>query len=107
MYPAYQRFRAGDAAGPQVDLGLVMQDKLVLFAGAAQHAFQFELGDHRGIQFGRIERQPLAAVLGLLERSLGVPEHRFGISAVAWITGDAAVDGQVNVVAVQLYRLPD
>ena len=94
VLPAHERLDAGDAAGREVDLRLVVQDQLVALERAAQ------LGD---------QRQPLARVavarrvvgleagarlLGLVHRDVGALQQRVGVGAV--LRAERGADARVH-----------
>src|SRR5207302_5726392 len=80
--PADQRLDPDDAAGLELDLGLVVKNELFLLQRLAQFALQRELlGDPLG-HFLVEEEVALACRFGLLQSGLGAAQKGFGIVSV-------------------------
>ena len=106
MPPAQQRFRAGDPAGGDLDLGLVEQHELALVDGLAHLPFQrHALGGVRVHLVGEERVGLAAALLGLVHRHFGVLEQRVGILAVSRRHGDADARAHAQLVTVDVERL--
>src|SRR5882724_13561459 len=101
MRPAYQRFRAGNLACPQIDLRLIVQREFLPLQGAPQTLLD-GLTLHGPDIHGRLEI--LIALtpifLGLVHRGVRVLDERFRIQAVIRIDAYANACGDVKIVLV-------
>ena len=105
MLPAQQGFGPHRQAAGRVELGLVVQAKLLLFDGIAQVLQQLQLlariGVHRHIEKAVAV---LAYALGVVHRSVGVHQQFLGRAAVARKHGDANAGGDFQLMLGHLER---
>ena len=90
MVPAGERFRADDASGAQLDLGLVPRDDVVVRDRVAQLLLVLEPALDR---LAKLDVEDLDAVppalLGAILRGVGVREQDFGVVGRVEVRRDA------------------
>ena len=100
VLPADQRLGADHCAGNQVDLRLVIQQKLVLPEGAPQTAFYRQSPHRTGVHVGAEELVFVAAVgLGVKHRGVRVLHHAVHVVAVIRIDADADAEADMQFVS--------
>ena len=106
MVPAQQRLDAGDLPARHIDLGLIVQRKLVALQRAAQRGFQRQALDRLRLDLlGEEAEAVLAVFLGEIHRHVGVLGQRLHVGAVGRIHRDADRGRGVALVAAELQRL--
>ena len=101
--PADQGLDADDAAGGQIVLGLVVEDKLLQAQGLAQRRLQGYLGEGAGGHVRGVELKAVAAlVLGLVHGGIGVAHQGVDVDAVLGVEADADAQGDIEGPAVQI-----
>ena len=103
--PAHQRLEAAGAAA-RIDLRLIDDIKFFLLDGAAQGRVERQAVARRGIERFGIELElPLAQLLGMVHRRVGMAQQRFEIFAIVRIDADADAAIDAHFVAVEHDRL--
>ena len=105
MHPSDQRFDAGDLAGREAGLGLVVQDELVLLDGAAQLARQGELAPARRVLPLRVHLDPGLQRLGQVHGRVGPLEQRVRVEGVLGEAGDADAGLHAEADRLEVERL--
>ena len=90
MGPAQQRLDAGDLAGRQIHLRLIVQRELLALQRMAQAVFQRQAFDRLHLRFlGEEAEIVLAVFLGEIHRRIGALGQRMHVGAVGREHGDA------------------
>ena len=106
MRPAQQRLAGRHAAGAQVDQRLVIQLELLRQERVAQVEFERAALLHRLLHVhGEETMAAAAAVLGGVQRHVGLLQQLVGVDAVDRRHGDADRGADVDAMAVDLERL--
>ena len=106
MAPAQQRLDAGDRAGVQIDLGLVMQQQLVALQRVPEVRLHREPLDRPGPGVAGEEPETVLAVaLDQIHRPVGVPGQGPDVGAVGRIDRHADRGRDVTFVTAELDRL--
>ena len=82
VLPAHERLDAGDAAGREIDLRLVVQDQLVALERAAQLGDQGQPLARVAVAGRVVGLEAGARLLGLVHRDVGALQQRLGLGAV-------------------------
>ena len=105
MLPAHERFDADDAAGTQVDLGLIAEAELVALHGVVQFALANESELGQVIHAGGVGAERVAShLLCAVHRAVRVAQQVLGLHPVLGEEGDAGTRGHEQFVAVELDR---
>src|SRR5450830_616439 len=106
VVPAHQRLHAEDLAAAQVDFRQVMQLQFVLFDGLFQVLGNGDPVDDFLVDLLGMEVVLVApAVLGAIQRHVGLDQHAVGAFAVLGIGADADAGRNPHFIAFQLVRL--
>ena len=85
MAPAHQRFHAGQRAGDDIEIGLVLEQQFLPRHGFAQRALEHQLRTCHRAHFARIELVVVAPqALRPEHRGLGVDQQFGHIIAIPW-----------------------
>ena len=103
--PAHEGLDAGDLAGSQVDLGLVVQHELVVADGPPQLAHEREVVRVVGVALGGVDGVARALVLGHVHGHIRALEQGLGRRAVLGVVGHAHARLGGERHALQLERL--
>ena len=104
VLPAHERLHADHAARGQRDLGLVVQDELVLVEGPAQLGQQRQALGRVGVALEVVGLDPRAGLLGLVHGDVGAAQQRRDVVAVQGAQRDADARLEVDRDAAQLER---
>ncbi len=105
MAPAQQGLHAGDAAAPDVPLGLVLEFEFAEFQRVPQAGLEVETLERMRVQLLGIELEiVLAHLLGLVHRDVGVLRERPLVQAVLRIGADPDADRDAELLADQQER---
>ncbi len=98
MLPADECFHADNRFRVEVELGLVIQDELLIFQGAAQIGFYGMPFSGKPVHV-RIEKlvSVAALLLGVVHRGIGIPHQGFGVLTVIGINADPDACGRVQL----------
>jgi len=106
MLPAQQRLEPGDPFGRGVDHRLIVQFQPAMRQRIAQVLFQQAAFLGIAVEVGGIEMMPSApAVLGGIERKVGVADQRFGRHAIIRRQGDPHRCANDNAMPLDRVRL--
>ena len=89
MLPAHERLDADHAAAAERDLGLEVQDELVVVERVTQLAQELEALGRVGVARGGVGLDVRARALGLVHRHVGVAQERRDVLAVVGLQRDA------------------
>ena len=105
MAPAHQRLDAGHAARAQLDLGLEVQDELVVVDGVGQLAGELDALAAVAVLARRVDLDLGLARLGLVHRDVGVAQQQRAVGPVQ--RGDRGADAgaDLRAKAVEVERL--
>ena len=97
MLPADQGFGTKYGAGAHIDLGLVIQNELILLEGLRDTVQAAIVGPGLLVLF-RVEDviTVLAGLLGLVHGLIGVAQQGVGIATILWVQGDAEAGRDLN-----------
>ena len=108
MHPAYQRFRADQAAARDFELRLVIQHQLAVAQRVAQAGFNAHALLHALVHVLAVEGDAAVGVgvvaLGPFHRDVGQRQQGFGVVAVLRVDADADAGAQAQVVAADQER---
>ena len=103
MAPAQQRLDAGDLAGDQIDLGLIVQQELVALQRVTEVRLHREPLDGLGPAIaGEKPETILAVALDEVHRHVGVAGQRLDVGAVERIDRHSDRSGDMTFVTVEL-----
>ena len=104
VLPAHERLDADHAAAAERDLGLEVQDELVVVEGVAQLAQELEPLGRVGVARGRVGLDVRARALGLVHRHVGVAQERRDVLAVVGLQRDADRGAELDGDAADVER---
>ena len=105
MLPAHQRFYTHNAAGGEVNLGLVVQQKFTPLQGAAHGTLHVQAGDGRGAHFWHKLAHAVAAMLfDAVHGDIGIAQQNLAMVAIAREDGDPNTGGHKHLAPHQLHR---
>ena len=104
VLPAHEGLHADDAAAAQRDLGLEVQDELVVVEGAAQLAQELEALGRVGVARGRVGLDVRAGALGLVHGDVGVAQQGRDVLAVVGLERDADRGAELDGDAAHVER---
>ena len=101
MLPAHERLHAGQAAGREIDLRLIVQAHLAALDRGAQLGRDRDTVADLDVERVAVEAEAVAAVfLGAIEREVGVDHEGVGRRDLGPIEGDADARRDAHLVAV-------
>ena len=107
MIPAHERLGAGDLAGLEVELGLVVDDDLAGLDRVGQLADQREAGARVAVARGAVDLVADAAGLGRVHGDVGALHQRLDVAAVLGEHRDADAGAHEQRQALEAERLLD
>ena len=105
VLPAHQRLHPQDLAAVGVDLGLVVQDKLLLLDGPAQLAEQGQPTGAVLVQRGVEQHEPGVGLFGRVHGDVGALQQLVGVGGVVGIQGHADAGFHVQAQPLECERL--
>jgi len=105
MVPTHERLHAVDLAGAQVDLGLVVQNELVVAHGRPQFLDLAKAGGKVIVVGVAVHVVTAGGDLGLVHGDICLAQQGGEVASVVREEGDADADGAVHRVVVQVERV--
>src|SRR3954454_1580256 len=105
MLPAYQRFNLHDMASGQIDLRLVVEEKLIMLDGMAQIGSEHQAVRTVAIMLGSVEGVPAAGALSYMGSNYRPPHQRVHILVRLRVQGNTDIHTNIYGMPVNNERL--